>query len=73
MYVRLRVSCLRHDYYFNRKECGNDERGHFATENGEVVCSRSAPALNVVLSGGCACVEVSGAVAFVVNQQINLN
>lgn len=60
MYVKSRVSGLRVDYYYNRKGCDNEERGHFATEDGKVVCDRPAPALNVTLSGSSTFLSVSG-------------
>lgn len=60
MYVKLKVSGLRRDYYFNRKGCDNKERGHFAIENGEIVCKRPAPALDIIPSGDSLLLEISG-------------
>ena len=61
MYVRLRESGLRTDYYYNRKGCDNQERGHFAMVSGSIVCDRPAPALAISLSGASAFLSVSGA------------
>lgn len=67
MYVKYKESGLRQEYYFNRKGCDNEERGHFAIENGKVVCDRSAPALEIVLSGNSHFLCVSSSLVMSLN------
>ena len=66
LYVRCKESCLRSDYYFNRKGCENEKRGHLVIENREVVYNRSAPALEIILSGGSLFINLSGSIAMAI-------
>ena len=67
MYVRYKESGLRSDYYFNRKSCENEKRGHLAIENGEVVYNRPAPALEILMSGSSLFLNVSGSIVKTIN------
>jgi len=67
MYLKLRESGLRTDYYFNRKACDNGVRGHFAIESGIVVYQRPAPALDITLSGSFLFLNISGSLLIRVN------
>lgn len=60
MYVKMRESGLKTDYYFNRKACDNEERGHSVMIDREIEYNRPAPALNVILSCGSPCLNISG-------------
>ncbi|MEN9626708.1 MAG: hypothetical protein RL557_1036 [archaeon] len=70
MYLRLKVSGLRADYYFNRKACDNKDRGHFAIENGEVVFNRAAPALGIMMLNGSPSLSVSGSLLLSIQDNI---
>ncbi len=60
IYLKFRGNDSRKDYYFNRKECNNKERGHFALKGRKIVCNRPAQALRIVTFGKSAFLETSG-------------
>jgi len=62
IYARIKESGLRTEVYYGRKLCDNDLRGHFAVEDGQVVCDRSTQALSVVNLSGSFCLQASGSI-----------